>query len=194
MREYENTQVAPKRKVTALDGLRVLAIIGVVVYHANPSWLPGGFLGVTVFFVISGYVITSSVLKELQNNDAIDFKAYICKRVRRLWPTMLIVVLATALLSAIFAPALLQKMQPDVLPALAFRQLVVSHSEFVILFCIGAAVASYSLLVCGCNHAVLYCVAACDAVGVEAFALQTSAGHCGCNFDVCVGRFDDIHA
>ncbi len=109
-----------KPHVAGLDGLRVLAILGVVIYHANSAWLPGGFLGVTVFFVVSGYLITTSLLAQLDSTGAIDYKTYVIKRVRRLWPTMVVVVLATAILSAILAPELLQKMQPDAVPALVF--------------------------------------------------------------------------
>ncbi|MGA1717026.1 MAG: acyltransferase family protein, partial [Ilumatobacteraceae bacterium] len=51
-------QISRVPYLPGLDGLRALAVIAVIVYHANPSWLPGGFLGVEVFFVISGYLIT----------------------------------------------------------------------------------------------------------------------------------------
>jgi peptidoglycan/LPS O-acetylase OafA/YrhL len=55
----------------ALDGLRALAIIGVVVYHLNFSWLPGGYLGVDLFFAISGYVITWLLLDEIRATNSI---------------------------------------------------------------------------------------------------------------------------
>lgn len=108
------------RRVTSLDGLRVLAIVGVLVYHMNGRWLPGGFIGVTMFFVLTGYLITSSILKQLVSDGTVGLWRFYCHRIRRLWPTMLIVVLLVAVLSAVFAPHLLAKMQPDVFPALLF--------------------------------------------------------------------------
>ena len=59
-----------------LDGLRAIAIIAVLVFHANPAWLPGGFLGVDVFFVISGFLITSLLVRERARAGRIDFRAF----------------------------------------------------------------------------------------------------------------------
>ena len=113
-------RAAENRRVTSLDGLRVLAIVGVLVYHMNGRWLPGGFFGVTMFFVLTGYLITSSILKQLAADGTVGLWRFYCHRIRRLWPTMLVVVLLVAVLTAVFAPHLLVKMQPDVVPALLF--------------------------------------------------------------------------
>ena len=51
-----------------IDGLRALSVLGVIIYHLNPSILPGGYIGVDIFFVISGYLITSILLSEIGNN------------------------------------------------------------------------------------------------------------------------------
>ena len=59
--------------VGALDGLRVLAILAVLVYHANPSWLPGGYFGVTVFFVLTGYLTTLSIEREIGRAGRLDY-------------------------------------------------------------------------------------------------------------------------
>ena len=59
----------------ALDGLRALAVVAVMVYHANSEWLPGGFLGVEVFFVLSGYLITLLLLAEHDRDGAIDLRS-----------------------------------------------------------------------------------------------------------------------
>ena len=111
---------AATHHVNALDGVRALAIAAVVVYHANALWLPAGFLGVTVFFVLSGYLATCGLLRTAAREQAFDYKLYLCKRLHRLWPAMLEVVACTALLCAALAPTLLRKMQGDALPALLF--------------------------------------------------------------------------
>src|SRR3970040_1172988 len=59
-----------------LDGLRALAVLAVLLYHARPEWLPGGFLGVEVFFVISGFIITRRLLREWQDAGRIDLRAF----------------------------------------------------------------------------------------------------------------------
>lgn len=63
---------AGSRRVAGLDGLRVIAILGIVLYHANPNWIPGGFFGVTVFFVITGYLFTLSVQREVARTGSIE--------------------------------------------------------------------------------------------------------------------------
>ena len=77
-----------------LDGLRALAIIGVLLYHAGIDWLPGGFLGVDVFFVISGFLITSLVLEEYDRSGRIDFKRFYLGRARRLLPAVVVLLIA----------------------------------------------------------------------------------------------------
>lgn len=108
------------RRVAGLDGLRVIAILGIVLYHANPSWLPGGFFGVTVFFVITGYLFTLTIQREVARTGTTERGRLILKRAARLWPTMLAVVGVTIVLSAIRAPYLLPKVQSDAIPALLF--------------------------------------------------------------------------
>ncbi len=109
------------RRVGALDGLRVLSMLAIVVYHANVNWLPGGFLGVTAFFTLSGYLITDALLREVKRSGGpIDVLGFYARRLRRLVPLMVCVVACTAILSAIFAPGLLAKMRPDTIPALLF--------------------------------------------------------------------------
>lgn len=106
--------------VGALDGLRVLAILAVLVYHANPSWLSGGYFGVTVFFVITGYLTTLSIEREIGRTGRLDYPRFVLKRVARLLPAMLAVVGVTTLLCALLAPNLLPKVKSDAVPALLF--------------------------------------------------------------------------
>ncbi len=107
-------------RVDALDGLRLLAILGVVVYHANASWLPGGFFGVTVFLALTGYLTTLSVLKKAQSKAGFDYGQVLLGRVKRLLPAALFVVGLTAALCALFATNLLSKVKSDALPAVFF--------------------------------------------------------------------------
>ncbi|MDQ3496254.1 MAG: acyltransferase, partial [Actinomycetota bacterium] len=72
--------------IPGLDGLRALAVIAVLLYHAGPRWAPGGFLGVEIFFVISGYLITSLLLAEWRQRGHIDLAAFWVGRARRLLP------------------------------------------------------------------------------------------------------------
>ena len=92
--------------VGALDGLRVLAILAVLVYHANPSWLPGGYFGVTVFFVVTGYLTTLSIEREIGRAGCLDYPRFVLKRVTRLLPSMLAVVGVTTLPKVFPAPKL----------------------------------------------------------------------------------------
>ena len=115
------SQPSTKRpRIDGLDGLRVLAIVAILIYHANVEWLPGGFIGVTMFFVLTGYLITSGLTHELKDTGRVRLWKFYCKRIRRLWPTMIVTVLGTAVVCAVFAPHLLDKMRPDVLPSLMF--------------------------------------------------------------------------
>ncbi len=79
----------------ALDGLRALSVLGVMAYHGLVSWLPGGFLGVDVFFVLSGFLITSLLAQEWKRWHHIDLVTFWAHRARRLLPALLLVVAAT---------------------------------------------------------------------------------------------------
>lgn len=87
-----------------IDGLRAVAVLSVMLYHVNNAWVPGGFVGVDIFFVISGYLITRNIAVELGGNrfSLLDFYA---RRVRRIAPMMLTIVVVTlALAMILFAP------------------------------------------------------------------------------------------
>ncbi len=81
-------QISRVPYLPGLDGLRALAVLAVIVYHANPSWLPGGFLGVEVFFVISGYLITLLLVAEEERTGAISLRDFWARRARRLLPAL----------------------------------------------------------------------------------------------------------
>jgi len=82
-----------------IDGLRAIAVMGVVLFHASIPGVTGGFVGVDIFFVISGYLITSILINEQDNNGRIDFINFWARRTRRLMPSALLVILATLLVS-----------------------------------------------------------------------------------------------
>ncbi|MHA9728244.1 acyltransferase family protein [Actinotignum timonense] len=114
-------QPAPRTtRIRALDGIRALAIIAVVLYHMRPALLTGGFVGVTVFFVLSGFLITRSVLRELSRERRFSYRRYLRRRFLRLWPPVLVTIAGAALLSYLIAPSLLPKVQADALPAALF--------------------------------------------------------------------------
>jgi peptidoglycan/LPS O-acetylase OafA/YrhL len=88
-----------------IDGLRALAVLSVLVYHVNEFWLPGGFVGVDVFFVISGFVVSASVAG-FKGQGILHFAGYFyARRITRIFPALIACLLTTALVSALFIPA-----------------------------------------------------------------------------------------
>lgn len=102
-----------------MDGMRALAIVAVVLYHLRPSVLPGGFIGVTVFFVLSGFLITRSVVSAL-DKGTFSYRRYLLRRFWRLFFPIVITIALSAALTYLFAPSLLLKVQSDCLPATLF--------------------------------------------------------------------------
>jgi peptidoglycan/LPS O-acetylase OafA/YrhL len=86
----------------SLDGLRALSVIGVLFYHGGFSWMHGGFLGVEVFFVVSGFLITSLLIGEQEQTGRIDFKNFWIRRARRLLPAFFAMLLAVLIWAAFF--------------------------------------------------------------------------------------------
>ena len=87
-----------------IDGLRALAVVAVIINHFNKDWLPSGYLGVDIFFVISGYVITSS-LSGRKSKDLADFiLSFYERRIKRLVPALALFIATCALLICIFNP------------------------------------------------------------------------------------------
>ena len=76
-----------------VDGLRGLAVIAVVVFHAFPLLVPGGFVGVDVFFVISGFLITQNIVAGLQDGT-FSFAGFYARRIRRIFPALALVLAA----------------------------------------------------------------------------------------------------
>ena len=106
--------------IPSLDGIRALSVLAVIVYHANKIWLPGGFLGVEVFFVISGYLITLLLLAESEKNGTVSLKDFWLRRARRLLPALWIVVLGVVVFAALFQREILGTLRGDVVAALFY--------------------------------------------------------------------------
>ena len=81
-----------------IDGLRALAVLSVVLFHLDLSWVKSGFLGVDIFFVISGYLITSIIIRDL-NNKSFSIKNFYLRRVRRILPALIVVLTVTTFLA-----------------------------------------------------------------------------------------------
>lgn len=85
-----------------IDGLRAIAVISVIIYHLNENWLSGGFLGVDIFFVISGFLITGIIITEIQQNS-FSLKQFYTRRIKRIYPAFITVMaLVSFIASAIF--------------------------------------------------------------------------------------------
>jgi peptidoglycan/LPS O-acetylase OafA/YrhL len=100
--------------IPAIDGLRALAVFAVVLYHLGITWIPGGFLGVDLFFVISGYVITRLILDSIESANGLDIKEFYSARVRRLFPGLVVLLIVTAVAIALFAPDAIRRFVNDV--------------------------------------------------------------------------------
>ncbi len=117
-----------------LDGLRAIAVTAVFLYHARIDWLPGGFLGVDLFFVLSGYLITSVLLVEWEARHRIDLRRFWLRRARRLLPALFVVVLGALVLAAIFARQDLAHTRSDAFSSLFYytnwHLIIANHSYF----------------------------------------------------------------
>jgi peptidoglycan/LPS O-acetylase OafA/YrhL len=103
-----------------LDGLRALAVVAVIVYHLNAAWLPGGFFGVDVFFVVSGYLITSLLLREHLRDGTVDLRRFWARRARRLLPSVVVLVVVVVLIATATARDALPALRLDVLFSLLY--------------------------------------------------------------------------
>ena len=101
------------RHISSIDGLRAIAVTAVVLYHLGISWIPGGFLGVDLFFVISGYVITRLILDSINQSSALDLRAFYAARLRRIYPGFLFMVVCTIIFIGVWAPEAIKRFLSD---------------------------------------------------------------------------------
>ena len=126
---------APKgiRYIPAIDGLRAIAVIAVMLYHLGFKWIPGGFLGVDLFFVISGYVITRLLLDSIQRSGGLDLRGFYAGRVRRLLPPLVFMLVITAIFVGVWAPDSMRRFLTDApfaLTGLMNWWLVFKHQDY----------------------------------------------------------------
>ena len=113
MSSRNNTGQVGIRHISSIDGLRAIAVTAVVLYHLGISWIPGGFLGVDLFFVISGYVITRLILDSINQSSALDLRAFYAARLRRIYPGFLFMVVCTILFIGVWAPEAIKRFLSD---------------------------------------------------------------------------------
>jgi peptidoglycan/LPS O-acetylase OafA/YrhL len=107
------------KHISSIDGLRAIAVTAVVMYHLGISWIPGGFLGVDLFFVISGYVITRLILDSINQSSALDLRAFYAARLRRIYPGFLFMVICTIIFIGVWAPEAIKRFLSDLPYALS---------------------------------------------------------------------------
>ncbi len=103
-----------------LDGVRALAVLGVLLYHADLTWISGGFLGVDVFFVLSGFLITSLLLEEYERSGRIRFGRFYLGRARRLLPALVLMLVIVAAVVALFFRDAAASLRADLIASLLY--------------------------------------------------------------------------
>jgi peptidoglycan/LPS O-acetylase OafA/YrhL len=103
-----------------LDGLRAIAVMAVLLYHAELPFIPGGFLGVEVFFVISGYLISALLLAEWRQKGTINLKDFWLRRARRLLPALYVLLVVSMSFAVVFLPGEVAGLRADVIAAVGY--------------------------------------------------------------------------
>lgn len=103
-----------------MDGLRAVAVLGVLIYHLGIPWLPGGFLGVDVFFVLSGFLITTLAIEEVERTGRLSLRNFYLRRARRLLPALLLLLTVVSLIAVLVLPEERAELRRDVVAALLY--------------------------------------------------------------------------
>ncbi|AWQ76482.1 O-acetyltransferase OatA [Staphylococcus aureus] len=103
-----------------LDGLRAIAVLGIIIYHLNKQWLTGGFLGVDTFFVISGYLITSLLLKEYDDTGIIKLKSFWIRRLKRLLPAVIVLLMVVGTATLLLKSDNIIRVKHDIIAAIFY--------------------------------------------------------------------------
>lgn len=108
------------RYMPGLDGLRAIAVLGIIIYHLNKQWLTGGFLGVDTFFVISGYLITSLLLKEYDDTGIIKLKSFWIRRLKRLLPAVIVLLMVVGTATLLLKSDNIIRVKHDIIAAIFY--------------------------------------------------------------------------
>lgn len=136
MNDEQHAITSPARKsryIPSIDGLRAIAVVAVILYHLNISWIPGGFLGVDLFFCISGYVITRQLLDSVAAKGGLDLREFYLARTRRLLPALLFMLVGASIIIALWAPDSVHRFLTDlpyVLTGTENWHLVAIHQDY----------------------------------------------------------------
>lgn len=103
-----------KQYVTGIDGVRTLAVLGVIIYHLLPITLPGGYLGVPLFLLISGYFVTLQLVRQMDQTGGIQLTKFYLKRLRRLYPVLIVMLTVTTAYITLFARDLLHNIKSTI--------------------------------------------------------------------------------
>ena len=123
----------PSRYIAPIDGLRAIAVTAVILYHLGITWIPGGFLGVDLFFVISGYVITRLLLDSILSKGGLDLREFYWARIRRLAPPLIFMLAGTTFIIAAWKPDAIHRFLSDlpyVLTGSENWHLVAVHQDY----------------------------------------------------------------
>jgi peptidoglycan/LPS O-acetylase OafA/YrhL len=119
-RREHGSQISRVPYLPGLDGIRALAVVAVMVYHANSSWLSGGFLGVEMFFVISGYLITLLIIAERERTYRVSLVNFWIRRARRLLPALFVMMLLVTVYTVFFERSAVGQLRGDVIGGLLY--------------------------------------------------------------------------
>jgi peptidoglycan/LPS O-acetylase OafA/YrhL len=138
IRETPPRPAAGRRaRLRGLDGVRALAVLAVMAFHEGLPWMPGGFLGVDVFFVLSGYLITDLLVAQFDRRGRLDLRGFWARRARRLLPALAVVLVTVAAAVTVFEPDQLSSLRRGLLGAVTFSSnwsQAVAHQSYFSVF------------------------------------------------------------
>lgn len=109
-----------RKNIVGIDFLRAIAIVAVIIYHISVKILPGGFIGVDLFFVISGYLLANSLVSRIIRKGEVNFFDSIKKRIKSLWPLLFLVIFVVTIYLTVFNKTVLDVAHKDIIPGLGF--------------------------------------------------------------------------
>src|SRR5436305_8797563 len=126
-----------QRYVPGLDGLRAVAVLGVILYHINAPWAKGGMLGVGVFFTLSGYLITDLLLNHYRRHGRLGLGTFWLRRARRLLPALFVMLVVVSVLTALFDASQIDSVRRQVISGAFYYanwSTIVAHATYFARF------------------------------------------------------------